>query len=88
MKLDERCNRLDNQLISKQFELIESRVQQLMDRNRSLETINQDLTNQIATLEEELREQRETEMRFAAERDLIRTKVDGLLARLADAATE
>jgi len=79
---------LDNQLISKQFELIESRVQQLLDRCRSLETFNQDLTSQIATLEEELREQREAEMRFAAERDLIRTKVDGLLARLADATTD
>lgn len=86
--MNKRCNRLDNQLISKQFELIESRVQQLLDRCRSLETFNQDLTSQIATLEEELREQREAEMRFAAERDLIRTKVDGLLARLADATTD
>ena len=86
--MDERCNRLDNQLISKQFELIESRVQQLLDRCRSLETINQDLTSQIARLEEELREQRESEMRFAAERDLIRSKVDGLLTRLADATSD
>lgn len=73
---------MDSDQIIRQFEQIEQRVESLIKTCKDLETVNSELKNQILKLEETLLEKQETENRYQEERILVRSKIDGLLAKL------
>ena len=73
---------MDNELILKQFEEIEKKVENLINVCKSLKTTNLELRNKVERLEEELQGKDEAENNYAQERALIRSKIDGLLGRL------
>jgi chromosome segregation ATPase len=73
---------LDGELILKQFEHIESRVEDLIKICRDKDTDIRQLNDRIDKLEEELRSKVEAEQRFSEERQAIRSRLDQLLARL------
>lgn len=75
---------MDNELILKQFEEIEKKVENLINVCKSFKTTNLELRNKVERLEEELQGKVETENNYAQERALIRSKIDGLLGRLED----
>ncbi len=73
---------MDNNVIVRQFEDIEQKVERLIGVCRQLEATNSELSNKIEQLEKELQGKIEEEKRYQAEKDLIRSKVDSLLAKL------
>ncbi|WDN89904.1 hypothetical protein BuS5_02874 [Desulfosarcina sp. BuS5] len=73
---------MDNELILLQFEEIEQKVEELINRCKSFKTTNTDLNNRIEHLEKELQEKVDIENNYIEERDLVRSKIDGLLNRL------
>ena len=73
---------MDNTIILQQFEEIEEKVEKLINTNKALEATNSELKNKIASLEKALQDKVEAEKSYAEEKGLIRSKVDGLLARL------
>ena len=73
---------MDNELILKQFEEIEKKVENLINVCKSLKTTNLELRDKVERLEEELQGKDEAENNYAQERALIRSKIDGLLGRL------
>ncbi|MCJ7687536.1 MAG: cell division protein ZapB [Desulfobacteraceae bacterium] len=75
-------NDLDNDLILRQFEEIEQKVEKLVGVLKSLEARNAELQNKVETLEEELQGKVEVEKRNQEEKSQIREKVDNLLAKL------
>ena len=75
---------MDNEYILEQFGKIETKVEQLIGTYRSCELKNSELLNKIESLEEELRSRTEAENRYAEEKALIRSKIDGLVAKLDD----
>ena len=75
---------MDNELILKQFEEIEKKVENLINVCKSFETTKLELRNKVERLEEELQGKVEAENNYAQERALIRSKIDGLLGRLED----
>jgi peptidoglycan hydrolase CwlO-like protein len=75
---------LDNEIILRQFEEIEKKVEKLIDVYKSLEATNLELTNKIKRLEEELQGKVDAEGKYAQEKNLIRSKIDSLLVRLED----
>ena len=75
---------MDNEHVLEQFEEIERKVDRLIEVCRSYETTNLELKEKIKNLQEELQGKAEAEKRYAEEKALIRSKVDGLLVRLQD----
>ena len=75
---------MDNELILRQFEEIEIKVESLIEVNKSLEATNLELRNKIKRLEEELQGKVEAENNYVEERALIRSRIDSLLVRLED----
>ena len=75
---------MDNELILRQFEKVEEKVEKLIADRKALETTNSELTNKVDSLEEELQRRVEVEKKLSDERVLIRTKIDGLLAKFDD----
>ena len=75
---------MDNELILRQFEEIEKKVESLIEVNKSLEATNLELGNKIKRLEEELQGKVEAENNYVEERALIRSRIDSLLVRLED----
>ena len=75
---------MDNESILKQFEVIENKVEKLIEVCKSLKANNSGLINEVNRLEQELKTKVEIENRLANEKALIRSKVDNLLARLGD----
>jgi len=73
---------LDNIFLLKQFEEIEQRVEQLIGVCNALEATNLDQKNKIKSLEEEIQGKVEADRSYAEEKALIRSKIDGLLAKL------
>ena len=73
---------MDNELILKQFEEIEQRVEKLIEICNALEATNLDQKNKIKSLEEEIQGKVEAERSYAEEKALIRSKIDGLLVKL------
>jgi chromosome segregation ATPase len=73
---------LDNDLILRQFEEIEEKVIKLIDVCKSHEATNAELEKTIERLEQKLQSKVEAEESYSKERDLVRSKVDGLLVRL------
>jgi cell division protein ZapB len=77
---------LDNEQVFEQFEEIERKIDRLIEVCRSYETTNLELKEKIKNLQEELQGKAEAEKRYAEEKALIRSRVDGLLVRLQDIA--
>ena len=77
---------MDNELILRQFEEIEKKVESLIEVNMSLEANNLELKNKFKRLEEELQDKVEAENNYLEERALIRSRIDSLLVRLEDIA--
>jgi protein-arginine kinase activator protein McsA len=75
---------LDNELILNQFEEIERKVERLIDVCKTHEATNLELNNKIKRLEEELQGKVEADRNYVEEKALIRSKIDGLLAKLND----
>lgn len=75
---------MDNELILRQFEEIEEKVESLIEVCKSYEVTNSELGNKIEGLEEELQGKVEKENSYTEEKALIRSKIDSLLARLED----
>ena len=75
---------MDNELILRQFEEIEKKVESLIEVNKSLESTNLELGNKIKRLEEELQGKVEAENNYVEEKALIRSRIDSLLVRLED----
>jgi len=77
---------LDNELILRQFDEIEKKVENLLLAFQALEATNGELQHKIESLNAELQSRIEAEKKYAKERDLIRSKIDGLLVKLEDIA--
>ncbi|MCG6972087.1 MAG: hypothetical protein LJE66_02970 [Desulfobacterales bacterium] len=75
---------MDNEFILKQFEEIETKVENLINVCKSFETTNLELKNKIERLEGELQGKVEAENNYTKERALIRSKIDSLLGKLED----
>jgi len=75
---------VDNDFVLKQFGEIENKVERLIENCKAQAAANSELKNKLASLEEEIRGKVEAEKNYAEEKALIRSKIDGLLARLDD----
>ncbi len=81
-------SQLDKELILKQFDEIEQKVEKIIGICRSLENTNLELRDKIESLENHLKEKDQAEKNYIKEKDLIRTKIDGLLVKLNDFAED
>jgi peptidoglycan hydrolase CwlO-like protein len=79
---------LDNAFILNQFDQIEQKVERIVDKCNALEATNLELRNKIKRLEEEIQGKVEAETSYAEEKALIRSKIDGLLAKLDEVTNE
>ena len=75
---------MDNELILKQFDEIEQKVEKIIGICRSLENTNLELRDTIEKLVNNLEEKVNAEKEYFQEKDLICTKIDGLLVKLND----
>jgi len=75
---------LENENILQQFDKIEKRVERLIKICKSLEVTNAELSNKNKQIEEELLGKVKAEDNSEKERDLIRSKIEGLLTKLED----
>ncbi len=73
---------MDNEIILKQFEEVEEKVEKLIEICNALKATNSEQENKIKSLEEEIQGKVEAERSYAGERALIRSKIDGLLVKL------
>jgi len=78
---------LDNAVILQQFGEIEKKIETLIQACKSHEAANFELKEKIKGLDEELQIKVEAENNYAKERDLVRSKIDGILGKL-DEITE
>jgi len=76
--------KVDNDFVLKQFGEIEHKVERLIENCRAQAAANSELKNKLTSLEEEIQGKVEAEKNYAEEKALIRSKIDGLLARLDD----
>ncbi len=75
---------MDNDFVLKQFGEIEQKVERLIENCNAQAAANSELKNKLVRLEEEIQGKVEAERSYAEEKALIRSKIDGLLARLDD----
>lgn len=73
---------MDSDLIIRQFEQIELKVENLIETCKALETTNTELKGHVARLQEELQNKQDAENRYQEEKRLVRSKIDGLLTKL------
>lgn len=78
---------MEDEVILKQFDKIEKKVERLIGVNKSLKKNNIVLKGKIEQLEQELQVKVEAENHQTEVKALIRSKIDGLMARL-DGITE
>lgn len=75
---------MDRKTIVQQFDMMEQQVESLVSRIESVQTENRDLVNRIEVLKKEVAKKEDAENLFQKEKDLIRSKIDGLLAKLGE----
>jgi len=75
---------VDNEFVIKQFGEIEHKVERLIENCKAQAATNSELKNKLTSLEEEIQGKDEAEKNYAEEKALIRSKIDGLLAKLDD----
>ncbi len=73
---------MDTDEVMRQFDLLEDRVENLIEQCSTLEKNNSELRQQVTTLEAVLEEKAEEESRYSKQKALIRSKIDNLLGRL------
>ncbi len=73
---------MDNELMLLQFEEIEEKVEQLINKCKSLQATNTGLNARVEHLEKEIHERIEGENKHLEEREFVRSKIDALLDRL------
>ncbi len=73
---------MNDEVVFRQFEEIEQKVERLIDISKAHEAENLELKSKIKRLEEEIQGKVEAERSYAGERALIRSKIDGLLVKL------
>ena len=78
---------MDREIIFQQFEEIERKVDRLIEACNRYEKANSELKEKIKVLEEELQSKVEAENRHKADKELIRSKIDTLLGKLAEIST-
>ena len=75
---------MDNEFVLKQFGEMEHKVEKLIENFKNQAAANSELKYKLKSLEEEIQGKVEAEQNYAEEKALIRSKIDGLLARLND----
>ena len=73
---------MDNDNVMLQFDQIEQKVGNLIKRCNALENFNLELSDKVKSLEAELKNKVEVENKHSEQKALIRSKVDGMLAKL------
>ena len=73
---------MNDEVVFRQFEEIEQKLERLIEICKAHEATNLELKLKIKNLEEEIQGKVEAERSYAEEKALIRSKVDGLLARI------
>ena len=73
---------MDTELVLMQFEEVEQKIEQLIENCNSLKITNSEIKDRVEYLEKELQEKIEIENRYTKERELVSSKIDGLLNRL------
>lgn len=73
---------LDIEAILQQFELIEQKVEHVVQARKKLEKENEDLNNRIGQLENLIQEKIEAEKKNKELTALVREKIDRLIGRL------
>jgi len=73
---------LDIEAILQQFELIEQKVEQVVQARQKLQQENQDLNNRIGLLENLIQEKNDAEKKHEELNALVRKKIDNLIGRL------
>ena len=79
---------MDNQVIFKQFEELENKLENLIGICKSYERENAELKLRIEKLEEELQGKVTAENHYLEERELIRSKIDGLIGKFNEIDSE
>lgn len=74
----------DTRNILGQFDEIEKKLERLIRILKSLEESNLELKNTNERLKEELHKKVESESNYIREREVIRSKIDGILMKLED----
>lgn len=72
---------MDNNMIL-QFDQIEEKVENLIERYHVLEKLNFELSLKVKSLEAELTERVEAENKHSEKKALIRSKIDNILSKL------
>ena len=73
---------LDTEAILQQFELIEQKVERVVQARKALQEENAALSTRISELESLVRDKAEAEKRHEELTALVRTKIDSLIGRL------
>ena len=73
---------LDIEAILQQFELIEQKVEHVVQARKQLQKENEDLNNRIEQLEHLIQEKIEAEKKNEELTALVRQKIDSLIGRL------
>ena len=73
---------MNDELVFKQFEEIEQKLERLIEICKAHEATNLELKLKIKSLEEDIQGKVEAERSYAEEKALIRSKIDGLLTRI------
>ncbi|MGM0403196.1 MAG: hypothetical protein ACQEQN_05745 [Thermodesulfobacteriota bacterium] len=68
--------------VMRQFDLLEKKIEQLLEQRNTLEQHNLELTQKAGELEAALEEKAEEENRYSKQKVLIRSKIDNLLEKL------
>ncbi len=71
-----------NEEISRQFDVIEEKVEKLIKSCQTLEAENKEYKIRIEDLEQEVRDRREAEKLYLDQKNMIRGKIDSLLEKL------
>lgn len=78
---------MDNNLIKdddlfNQFDVIEGKIEKLIEINRKMEEENSSLNSKVTRLENELREKTEAEIVYKEQKVQVNLKIDSLLNKL------
>jgi hypothetical protein len=74
--------KMGNDLIKKQFDDIDGKIDFMMELCQTLQLENKELILKIKGLEAELETRNETEEQFSEQETLVQSKIDGLLTKL------
>ena len=79
---------LDIEAILQQFELIEQKVERVVQARKQLQKENEDLNSRIGQLENSIQEKTEAEKKHEELTALVRAKIDSLIGRLEGISAE